>query len=445
MLSGWGRYPCIAGHVLQPENQSEFFRILKDNDAGEILARGLGRSYGDAALSAGAKIVLCDKLKSILSFDSEAGILRCRPGMSFDDMLRIFLPLGWFPPVTPGTKHVTMGGALACDIHGKNHHKFGSFLNFVNSFKLVTASCEELNCSREENRELYFASAGGMGLTGVLSEIELRLLKVENPYMMVKKLRASGLQDTFRLIEENDPLYDYSVCWIDCLASGPQLGRSILILGRHAGAQEIALEEKQAAFRNAGAGLSVDFDLPGWILNRYSIGAFNHCYYYLSSCANEEKVQAYNGFFYPLDFISNWNRLYGKEGFIQYQCVLPLESSKVGLEEILALSAKRGRASFLAVLKKFGAGHGLLSFPISGYTLALDLPVKTGIFEFSRELDQIVLKHGGRVYLAKDACLEAESFRSMYKDYPEWLRIKKEVDPKNKFSSALSKRLRLNE
>lgn len=408
-----------------------------------LLARGLGRSYGDAALSASSCILLTGKLNRMLSFDCHTGALCCEPGVDYTEIIRTFLPRGWFPPVTPGTKYVSMGGALASDIHGKNHHRDGSFVNFVNSFKLITADRQILRCTRQENSDLFWATAGGMGLTGFISELEISLRPVENQYMVVKKIRCANLAETFRMIEDNEEDYQYSVSWIDCLSGGKDLGRSILILGRHARASELKPGNPSPVSTETKQVLKVPLDMPSWILNRYSIGAFNSLYYHLSAGSGEEKITHLDPFFYPLDSLADWNRMYGKAGFIQFQCALPLSSSKAGLEEVLTLSSKRGRSSFLAVLKKFGAGHGLLSFPMAGYTLALDMPVKPGLFEFTRELDELVIKYGGRVYLAKDACLAPESFRMMYPDLAKWTALKRSVDPASRFSSALSERLKL--
>ncbi|MBX9685741.1 MAG: FAD-binding oxidoreductase [Candidatus Obscuribacterales bacterium] len=437
-LSGWGRYPSCQGHIVNPESISALPNCFAQTDG--LLPRGMGRSYGDAAISNSSTVILTRRLNQILDFDEEKGILRCQPGLNFEELINTFLPRGWFPPVTPGTKYVTMGGALASDIHGKNHHKDGSFVNFVNSFKIICADGEKLNCSRNENSELFHATAGGMGLTGLISELELSLLKVASPYVLVKKIRCKNLAETYEQIEANEKDYPYSVSWIDCLAAGSSLGRSILILGKHA---DKSLDAGETPTLEARQGITIPFDMPSWILNRYSIGSFNQLYYTVQEASGQEKVSHFNPYFYPLDFLADWNRLYGKAGFIQYQCALPQENSKAGLEEILTLSSKRGRSSFLAVLKKFGKAQGLLSFPIPGYTLTLDMPVKDGLFEFTKELDEIVLKHGGRIYLAKDACLSAENFRKMYPALPEWLAIKRGVDPKNRFSSSLAERLQL--
>lgn len=441
-LCGWGRYPLVQGRISYPDTLSALKQSMEADSTDALLARGMGRSYGDAAISANAKVLLTRKLNRMLSFDPSAGILRCEPGVNYEEIISTFLPRGWFPAVSPGTKFVTMGGALASDIHGKNHHKDGSFANFVRSFNLITASGEIITCSRQENSKLFFATAGGMGLTGFISDLEIALKPVESAYMIVKKISCPNLAQTYKMIEETERDFDYSVSWIDCLASGKDLGRSILILGRHAKKSELSpLLQTKDVGAVTKKGLPVPFDMPSWILNRYSIGAFNSLYYALSGGNGDEKLAFYESFFYPLDFLSNWNRMYGKAGFIQYQCALPLKQSKEALEEILALSSKRGRSSFLAVLKKFAAGHGLLSFPIAGYTLTLDMPVKDGLFEFTKELDELVLKYGGRLYLAKDACLSAETLRKMYPELPNWLNTKHAVDPHNKFSSSLAQRL----
>ncbi len=445
LISGWGRYPLISAQVYNPDTMRLLNACLTECSELDmpVIARGMGRSYGDPAVAADARVVQTLGLNRMLEFDESSGRLRCEPGVSFEDIINTFLPRGWFPPVTPGTKYVTMGGALASDIHGKNHHKDGSFANFVNSFLLVTADNTTLRCSREENSDLFWATAGGMGLTGFIKEIELDLKSVETPYLHVKKIRCSNLDETCRLIEESEKEYEYSVCWIDCLASAANLGRSILILGRHASKNDLSDELKNAELVPVKKGITVPLDMPSWLLNRFSIGAFNEVYYHFSSASAKEHIEHYNPFFYPLDFLSDWNRMYGKDGFIQYQCVFPLKQSRVGLEEVLDLSARRGRSSFLAVLKKFGKGNRFLSFPTPGYTLTLDIPVKAGLIEFTKELDAIVLKYGGRVYLAKDACLDADAFRKMYPEFPAWQEIKRSVDPSNHFRSSLSERLKL--
>jgi decaprenylphospho-beta-D-ribofuranose 2-oxidase len=441
ILSGWGHYNCISCSTELPDARSGLHACLGKAIDEAYLARGLGRSYGDAAVSARARIIKTEKLNRLLRFDSNSGALSCEPGVTFEDILNTFVSRGWFPPVTPGTKHVTMGGAFAADIHGKNHHIDGSFSDFVESIVLLDAAGQQTRCSRLENADLFWASAGGMGLTGLISELTIKLRAVKSPHIKLKKIRCANLNDTFNAIEKHEKEYHYSVSWIDALASGRAAGRSILILGSHA---ENPAGETSIARQNGRGAITVPFDMPGWLLNRYSISAFNELYYSLSSADGEDKLSHYEPYFYPLDSLSNWYRLYGRSGFIQYQCVLPLEKSREGMEEILQMSSRSGRSSFLAVLKKFGAGHGFLSFPMPGYTLTLDMPVKHGLFEFTRQLDEIVIKYGGRVYLAKDSCVSAEDFRLMYRDrVEEWLKVKRAVDPANRFSSALSERLRL--
>lgn len=442
-LSGWGRYPRISGRIYSPNSMLALSSCLPESDKEGLIARGLGRSYGDAALSASSRIILTEKLNRILAFDYQTGRLCCEPGLSYAEIIDTFLPQGWFPTVTPGSKYVTMGGALASDIHGKNHDKDGSFVDSVNSFKLLTAERQSLNCSRQENSELFWATTGGMGLTGFISEIVISLRPVENQYMVVKKIKCANLAETFKTIENNQENFQYSVSWIDGLSGGDNLGRSILMLGRHARDSELSPRTNALATAKAKPILTVPTDMPSWTLNRYSLGAFNSLFYHLSAGDGKEQISHFEPFFYPLDSIADWNRLYGKAGFVQYQCVLPLSSSKAGIEEILTLSSKRGRSSFLAVLKKFGSGHGFLSFPMEGYTLALDMAVKPGLCEFTQELDNLVIKYGGRVYLAKDACLNPKSFRNMYTDLAKWSALKKSIDPNNSFNSALSERLKI--
>lgn len=443
LLSGWGHFQRALCSTELPDTIGALKSSLADSNGKHVLARGLGRSYGDAAISASSRIIKTEKLNRFLEFNSESGLLKCQPGVTFEELLDTFLFAGWFPPVTPGTKHVTMGGAFAADIHGKNHHIDGSFSDFVESIIVLDAAGKPLRCSRFENADLFWASAGGMGLTGVVSELQLKLLPVETAFIKVRKIRCANLQETFDAIETYEKEYHYSVSWIDALASGGASGRSILNLGTHAKISDLDAQAKVTVFQNPVVKeIPVPMDLPGWVLNRRTISAFNQLYYSLTN--DEERLSHFEPYFYPLDFLSDWYRLYGRAGFIQYQCALPQENSRQGLEEILSLSSRSGRSSFLAVLKKFGAGHQFLSFPIPGYTLTLDLPVKSGLFEFTKQLDELVIKYGGRVYLAKDACVSADDFRAMYEGrVDDWLRVKREVDPRGRFRSQLAERLAL--
>ena len=439
-LSSWGRYPVQTCELERPERYAE----LKPH-AASLIARGQGRSYGDAALNENGRVILTERVNRLLDFDSANGVLRSEAGVTLAEILDVIVPQGWFLPVTPGTKTISLGGAVAADVHGKNHHHDGSFGDYVLSMELILADGSQLTCSPDSNPAIFWATVGGMGLTGIIGEVTLRLVPVQSAYMMVKHHRATSLEQLFQQLQ--DPAVDdrYSVAWIDCLASGAQLGRGVAMCGHHASVGELPPEIVDLLTPKPRRSVSIPFNFPAWVLNPLSISAFNSAYYRREGGKREPFLTAYDPYFYPLDAISHWNRMYGKRGFVQYQCVIPDTFAFNGIKLLLeALSGSR-RPSFLAVLKRLGAASkGMLSFPMAGYTLALDLPIRdTGLFALLDKLDQIVLQHGGRVYLAKDARLSAESFRAMYPQYEEWLKIKTAIDPENRFSSSLSRRLKI--
>ncbi|MDB5354302.1 MAG: linked oxidase domain protein [Phycisphaerales bacterium] len=441
-LSGWGNFPRQAAQVFRPEKISEARAVALDAPAGTLLARGLGRSYGDASLNEGGSVLLDTRLSRFLDFNAETGVLDCEAGACLEDILETFLPRGFFPPVTPGTKYVTVGGAIAADVHGKNHHRDGSIAEFVESFDLLTASGETLRCSRDENADAFWATLGGMGLTGVILQARLRLMKVESAYIAVDYLKAANLDEALAAFAQGDEKYQYSVAWIDCLASGPSLGRSVLIRGNHATAKDLPadLRDKPLEFRGKRK-KTVPFNFPGFALSPFTVKLFNSRFY--GKHETGAHIVDYDAFFYPLDSVLHWNRIYGKRGFFQYQAVFPPGEGSRCLRELLEKLSASGRASFLAVLKTMGKGSGgLLSFPMEGQTLALDLPnAGPDTVAFLQDLDRIVLKHGGRVYLAKDACMTRESFHAMYPNLPRFNEVKAKLDPHNRFSSSQSRRL----
>lgn len=437
-ISGWGRYPVQTCMLERPERYADL-----RCDAPSLIARGQGRSYGDAALNENGLVLLTERVNRMLALDEKNGILRAEAGVTLAEILDVIVPKGWFLPVTPGTKFVSLGGTVAADAHGKNHHRDGSFGDHVLGIELILADGSRVQCAPGERAELFWATVGGMGLTGIIGEVTIKLIPISSAYMRVQHHVATNLEQLFQHLQ--DPAADdrYSVAWIDCLAQGQQLGRGIAMFGHHADAAELPANIGDAYTSKSKHGRAVPFDLPSWMLNPSSIGAFNALYYRREGNKREPFLTDYDRYFYPLDGIDQWNRLYGKRGFVQYQCVIPHAYAYQGILALLqALSASR-RASFLAVLKRLGAqGSGLLSFPMAGYTLALDLPIRDdGLFSLLNKLDEIVLQHGGRVYLAKDARLSAESFRAMYPRYEEWLKIKNTVDPEHRFSSSLSRRL----
>lgn len=437
-LSGWGRYPVQSCELERPERYADLRPTTET-----LIARGQGRSYGDASLNENGRVILTERLDRMLSLDVQQGILKAEAGVTLAEILPVIVKQGWFLPVTPGTKYVSLGGCVAADVHGKNHHHDGGFGDHVLGIDLIMADGSHKTCSASENADIFWATVGGMGLTGIISEVTLKLLPIQTAKMMVSQHAANNLEHLFQLLE-NPALDDqYSVAWIDCLAKGGQLGRGIAMFGHHAGTAEFTgenpLQTKPKRTR------SLPFNFPSWILNPLSISLFNKLYFYRESRRKSPFLTDYDSYFYPLDSIGQWNRMYGKRGFVQYQCVIPEASALVGMIALLKeLSASR-RSSFLAVLKRFGAeGKAPLSFPMPGYTLALDLPIRDkGLFSLLDKLDHIVLQHGGRVYLAKDARISAESFRSMYPRFETWLKLKNKIDPSNRFSSSLARRLNI--
>jgi FAD/FMN-containing dehydrogenase len=442
-LSGWGRFPVETCRLFRPEKRKSLTAILHSGAEPTYIARGLGRSYGDAALNRDAGVIGLERLNRLIAFDSVTGVLECEAGVSLADILETFLPRGFFLPVTPGTKFVTLGGAIAQDVHGKNHHRVGSISSFLLDFQLLTASGDVLTCSPNQHADVFWASVGGGGLTGVILSARIRLHPVETAYVLVDYLKAAGLEEAIAAMAESDHLYEFSVAWIDCLARGSALGRSVLMRANPALRSDLPPEYAEPLALRRHLQNSVPFDLPSGLLNPTTVGAFNALLYRKYRTTSNRLVD-FESFFYPLDFIHHWNRMYGHRGFVQYQLAFPLESSQAGLTQVLQRVSESGRGSFLGVLKRFGnADEGLLSFPFRGYTLALYLPVTIGLVPFLNELDSLVLRHGGRLYMAKDAVTTPESFAAMYPKLDAFRAVRARLDPKNRFSSSLARRLRI--
>ncbi|MDB5108547.1 MAG: FAD-binding oxidoreductase [Candidatus Binatus sp.] len=440
-LSGWGRYPLSESDLYRPEKIGELQAVVTAN-ASSLIARGAGRAYGDAALNDQNRVVDLQRLNRMLSFDAESGLLRCEAGVTLAEIIDVFLPRGFFPPVTPGTRFVTLGGSVASDVHGKNHHRESSLGSHVTYLDLMLASGEVRRCSRTQNPELFWATVGGMGLTGVILELEISLRRIESGYFDGEVIRTTNIDSAIEAFERTDAQYDYSAAWIDCASSGGALGRSVLNVGNVASVAALPGRVARSPFSvKPRMRTGIPIDLPGFVLNSTTVTAFNAVYYAFHRNSTAHTIFDWDSFFYPLDSIRSWNRLYGKRGFVQYQCVWPLAESRAGLIEMLEAISKSRRASFLAVLKKFGTQNGMLSFPMPGYTLALDFPVTDGLFDFLDMLDAMVLKRGGRVYLAKDARMKPETFRAMYPNFAQWQAAKAIADPNNRFSSNLSRRL----
>lgn len=424
VFTGWGLYPVIKADFAVPEKQSDLQEIVRSTP--QITPRGNGRSYGDSAL--GEYLVLSKKLNRILSFDTTEGIIEAESGVLLDTILQQIVPQGFFLPVSPGTKFISVGGALAADIHGKNHHVDGVFSDHVLSFRLMSASGNIVEVFPGE--DLFAQTAGGMGLTGFILSVTFKLKPIETAFISQQAIRAKNLREIFDLFEQNKQR-PYSVAWIDCLAKGDQLGRSVLLLGTHALAT--ALPGKELLTTHKHTSFSIPFFFPSWILNPITIKIFNWLYYHKPSSQGHSLVH-YDPYFYPLDKLHQWNKIYGRKGFVQYQFVLPEAVSLEGMERILTLFAKHKLGSFLAVLKLFGESHEgrYLHFPMKGYTLALDIKVSSSIWQVLQEADKIVNELGGKIYLAKDARMDKESFDKQYPLIPS---------VNDKFTSAQMKRV----
>ncbi len=403
-LSGWGRYPKIKTKELIPNSQSELIDILSQSKS--YIPRGKGMSYGDSAVNKDLTITMT-KFNRYIEWNQKSGELIAESGVTISDIIKTFLPRGWFPYVTPGAKLITLGGAIACDVHGKNHHIDGSFGDFVNWIDIVNDKNKIIRCSRSKNAELFNWTIGGMGLTGIIVRCSIQLKKVKSGWIRQKNVTNNNLKETFESFHTHRNA-TYSVAWIDCLASGRSLGRSILMLGEHADESEVS--KKLELFpKKRNQKISFFFDLPSFLLNNLSISIFNNIYFNLNKRDSDSYVD-WDTYFYPLDSIGNWNRLYGKRGFFQFQCVLPNESSEEGYIKILSVIQKKTSGSFLAVLKQFGSGNKSLSFPKEGFTLALDFKAIKKNIKAANELTKIVNDLGGKIYLAKDAIMNSKQF-----------------------------------
>lgn len=439
-IANWGNYPAMESDEKSFAFDDQLKEVFKGE--GSFIPRGNGRCYGDASLAQVTVSTL--KYDKILSFDTVNGFLECQSGITLDQVLEVIVPKGWFLPVTPGTKFITVGGAIASDVHGKNHHVDGCFSHHVLEMDVLTGSGETITCSPTSHIDLFEATCGGMGLTGVITRVKFDLKKIETSYIRQKQLKAANLDEVLRLFDEYKH-YTYSVAWIDCLQKGKSFGRSILILGEHATLNELNETQKKDPLKLPGKKqITFPFNLPWWVLNSFTVKAFNFLYYNKNTRKEINNVVSYEPFFYPLDAILHWNRGYGAKGFVQYQFVLPLEA-KDGLVEIMNRISNAGMGSFLAVLKVFGPQDSLISFPKEGYTLALDFPVRKGLMEFLDELDEIVLKHGGRIYMSKDARMKPSMLQAGYPGLEQFKRIVRKYNPNNKLRSVQSDRLLLTD
>lgn len=424
-LNSWGMYPKIEhSTIFLDENLA---LNLKQNKT--FIAYGNGRSYGDSALA--KNIIYCKPHNYFLDFDEQNGVLHCQSGVLLSEILEIFVPKGWFLQVTPGTKLITVAGAIASDVHGKNHHAIGCFSECVEEINIMLSNGEIKTAMK--NDELFLATCGGMGLTGVILDAKIKLKKINSQYINQVTIKTRNLKETFDTFEKyaNMP---YSVAWIDCLAKEDEIGKCVLMVGDFADDGDLDYKPKRK--------LNIPFNFPSFVLNKFSVKAFNYLYY--KKAKNGQSKVNIDGFFYPLDAIDNWNRIYGKNGFTQYQFILPKKTSFDGLKEILDFISNSGKGSFLAVLKLYGKeNENYLSFPLEGYSLALDFKIQKGIFEFLDKLDEIVLKFGGRIYLTKDVRVKKEIFEKGYRNVAKFREFRQKNAMSGKFESLQSKRLEL--
>jgi len=402
--SAWGLYPKVECKKKGFRTIDSLREILQSEDIIPYIPYGNGRSYGDSALS--HTIIETQSRDAFIDFDEEEGLLCVEAGVLLADILEHFVPKGWFLKVTPGTKLITVGGALASDVHGKNHHIEGCFSSCVESFDLMLHSGEVVTCTKEETPELWQATCGGMGLTGVILRVNLFLKPISSSTILQTTIKTSNLQETFEAFESYEKS-SYSVAWIDCLATGESIGKSLLMVGE--------FEENGSCHYQRKKEKSIPFMFPSFALNKWSVKAFNWLYYNrIKERVSSQQVDI-DTFFYPLDAIGHWNRIYGKSGFTQYQFILPKAESYEGLREILETIAASGKGSFLAVLKLYGpANENWLSFPMEGYSLALDFKIEPGVFTLLDRLDEIVIRYGGRIYLTKDVRVTQETFEKGY-------------------------------
>jgi FAD/FMN-containing dehydrogenase len=416
----WGRYPKTAHrHVHKPAWNDQVAEILEGAAPGSLLPYGLGRSYGDSCLNAGRELIDCRRLNRLLGFDESTGILRCESGVSLSDIIDVFLPKGWFLPVTPGTRFVTIGGAIANDVHGKNHHCAGTFGAHVPQIGLHRSNDGLVVCNSEDNSDMLRATIGGLGLTGVIAWADIQLRRVAGPWIDAESIPFQSLNRFLELSRESNDGFEYTVAWLDCFA-GKNL-RGIFFRGNHASGLGKKFRPKR--------GPKLPFALPGWMLNRYSVKAFNAAFYKMHTLKKSPAAVPYDSFFYPLDSIRQWNLLYGRQGFLQYQCVIP-EANVEACEELLDRIARSGMGSFLGVLKQFGSAPpaGLLSFPRPGLTIALDFAMRgERTLELMQSLDEVVQQSGGALYPAKDARMSPALFEA---SFPRWRSFVPCIDPK---------------
>lgn len=445
VLHGWGRTAPTMANVVPVTSYDAVAHALKEAGPRGVVARGLGRSYGDAAQNAGGLVVDLTGLDRLHSVDVDGATVDVDAGVSLDTLMRALLPCGLWLPVIPGTRQVTVGGAIAADVHGKNHHVDGSFGNHVLSMELLTASGDVRTLTPDgPDAAAFWATVGGMGLTGIVLRARIRVKRVESVYFVVDTERTSNLDELMDRLSDGDDQYAYSVAWFDSVTTGPHLGRAVLTRGRSALRDDLPRKLRSAPLRFAAPQLAtIPPIFPSGLVNRLTASAFNELWYRKAPKDRRGEVQNITQFFHPLDIVAEWNRVYGPRGFVQYQFVVPFGAESTFRACVSAI-ATSGHVSCLNVLKRFGAANPApLSFPNPGWTLAVDIPVGPGLATLLDSLDAMVLEAGGRVYLAKDSRVAPDTLRAMYPRLDEWNRVRSELDPDGVFRSDLSRRLQL--
>ena len=437
-ISGWAQYPKIEVKIVSPNSINELTEAISMKNA---IARGNGRSYGDSSIS--EQNTICMKnFNKIINFDMQTGLITVESGVLLSQIIDNYLTKGWFPKVSPGSKFVTVGGMVACDVHGKNHHKDGSFGNYIEWLEIITSEGEIKRCSKKINSELFNWTIGGMGLTGTIIRVAFYLHPVRTSWIKQKTIPAKNIDHAFEIFEKTLDT-TYSVAWIDCLSSGSNLGRSLIMLGEHAEISDLKsdMKKKPLELKNKMK-IRIPFNFPSFILNSITIKIFNFFYYLMSKKKEGYKIVDYDTFFYPLDYITDWNKIYGQKGFAQFQCVIPLKNSLVGIRELLETISHSKSNSFLTVLKRFGKQDNYLSFPLEGYTLSLDFPITKNNLDLMKQLDEITIKYKGQFYLAKDSRLNKETFKRSDTKFEKYSKFRN-PEMKKTFSSSQSERLGL--
>lgn len=430
IISGWGGYPSQNARLISPKSLSSYKDFLQHNSS--VIARGKGRSYGDSANA--TTVVETTYSDHFIAYDSATGLLTVEAGVMLRDILKITVKHGWFLPVTPGTSFITVGGAIASDVHGKNHHISGTFGQHVVSITMLLGTGEVVTTSPAQLTDLFHATCGGMGLTGVILTATIQLTPIKSSFINQKTIKTHSLEEACDAFEANSKV-PYSVAWIDCLTTGKHLGRSVLMVGEHADIGGLNLTIKDP--------ISIPIQTPAALLNSLVMRTFNTAYW-VKATNNKNETIPLLPYFYPLDAIANWNKLYGKAGFVQYQFVLPKVDGIVNMRKILTQITRIGAGSFLAVLKQFGQpNQNLLSFPIDGYTLALDFKISPSIIELLHRLDNMVADMGGRVYLTKDAVMREATFKTTYLKWQDFEAVRHKYGAIGKFASNQSLRLGL--